>query len=278
MTTEALGTSISQKLLNLNKKMGIPYASLVTVFLIERLVARLITDELLRKSLVFKGGFVSMRVYNSSRYTVDLDALLIKSNIEKTLERTRVAAEYDLNDGAWFNFESQIDLKTQGEYGGIRQIYRAGIGKKLKSVKKAQIINFDLGFGDPITPDPVNMILRALVFQEELSWSVYPIETMIAEKIHALIFLGAANSRSKDVYDLMVFLPKSDAKILKMALKKSFTYRKTELPQNISKVLKQLDITTLERGWKRAIAYIIDAPKFDIAFGNVISYLEEMGF
>lgn len=79
MTTKALGTSVSQKLLNLQKKTRIPYANLVTVFLLERLVARLIADDSLRKSLVFKGGFVSMKVYSSSRYTVDLDALLLKS-------------------------------------------------------------------------------------------------------------------------------------------------------------------------------------------------------
>jgi hypothetical protein len=51
-----------------------------TVFLIERLVARLIADKKLSQNLVFKGGFVGLRVYDSPRYTIDLDALLIGEN------------------------------------------------------------------------------------------------------------------------------------------------------------------------------------------------------
>ena len=53
---------------------------------------------------------------------------------------------------------------------------------------------------------------------EELNWSVYPIETIIAEKLHALVSHGDQNSRSKDVHDLAVFLPKADAKVLKEAV------------------------------------------------------------
>jgi hypothetical protein len=35
MTTKALGNSISQRLINLQKKTSVPYANLVTVFFIE---------------------------------------------------------------------------------------------------------------------------------------------------------------------------------------------------------------------------------------------------
>lgn len=71
---------------------------------------------------------------------MDLDALLVKSNIESTLKLVKEKAESDLNDGVWFRFESQVDLATQGEV--------------LKNLQKAQIVHFDLGIGDPITPAP----------------------------------------------------------------------------------------------------------------------------
>ena len=217
MSTKAKGTSVTQKLLALKEKAGVPFANIATAFLIERLVVRLIADKNLRASLVFKGGFVSMKVYASPRYTIDLDALLLKANIQETLQQTKKAAEVDLDDGVWFKFEEQVDLQTQGEYGGFRQVFRAGIGPVLKNLKKAQIVNFDLGIGDPITPEPTKATTTTLLSGEELSWSVYPIETMIAEKLHALISLGAANSRSKDVYDLSIFLPKANSKILASA-------------------------------------------------------------
>lgn len=276
MTTKAKGTSISQKLLSIQKKTGVAYQILATSFLIERLVARLIAEESLRTSLVFKGGFVSLKVYESPRYTVDLDALLVKSNLEKTLEATKLAAERDLNDGVWFHFEEQIDLATQGEYGGIRQTYRAGIGERMKNIKKAQLVNFDLGIGDPVTPGPVSAKTQTLLSGEELSWSVYPVETIIAEKLHALVARGNANSRSKDVYDLRLFLPKADGQTLQTALKKCFSYRKTEFPASFSKILTELNTTILERGWVNAMVSIPDAPKFKVVFDEVIVQLAKL--
>jgi len=154
MTTKSKGESVRQKLTAISKKLDVPYKDIETVFMIERLVARLIADKHLASHLVFKGGFVGLKIYESPRYTVDLDALLVKANIEETLERVKQQAESDLNDGVWFRFESQVDLATQGEYGGIRHSYRAGIGEVLKNIKKAQVVHFDLGIGDPVTPGP----------------------------------------------------------------------------------------------------------------------------
>lgn len=139
MTTKAKGTSIRQKIIDLGKKLGVEQRDLETVFMIERLVARLIADKKLASHLVFKGGFVGLKIYESPRYTVDLDALLLKANIDETLERVKQQAESDLNDGVWFRFESQTDLATQGEYGGIRHSYRAGIGEVLKNLKKHRL-------------------------------------------------------------------------------------------------------------------------------------------
>jgi hypothetical protein len=132
MTTKFKGKSIRQKLSTLSKEMGVDYKDLETVFMIERLLARLTADNLLARNLIFKGGFVGLKIYESPRYTVDLDALVLNSNIDETLEKVKQQAEIDLNDGVWFGFEGQIDLATQGEYGGIRHSYRAGIGEVLK--------------------------------------------------------------------------------------------------------------------------------------------------
>ena len=273
MSTKAKGTSATQKLANLAKKRGARFEHVATEFLIERLVRRLVADKKLASLLVFKGGFVGLRVYNSSRYTVDLDALLRKSNLEATLALTSEAAEADLDDGVWFRFESQMDLEAQGEYGGIRQIFRAGFGVLPKKIAKAQIINFDIGIGDPVSP--VASKIQTLLSDEELSWSVYPIETIIAEKLHALVARGNLNSRSKDVFDLVAFLPKAKAAALRDSLAKCFKYRETKLPDRLSDVVKDLDTKTLERGWLSAVASIQDAPKFPATFANLISLLEE---
>jgi len=257
--------------------LGVEPRDLETVFMIERLVARLIADKKLASHLVFKGGFVGLKIYGSARYTIDLDALLIKSNIDEALEKVKQQAEIDLNDGVWFRFEGQTDLATQGEYGGIRHSYRAGIGEVLKNIKKAQVIHFDLGVGDPVTPGPQKEQTPSLLSgNDEISWSVYPIETICAEKLHALISHGDQNSRSKDVHDLAVFLPKVDGPTLKKALKRSFDFRSTDLPKSFHIEIKNINTDRLERGWASAVDSMPKAMSFKTAFEKVVQLIGEI--
>jgi hypothetical protein len=75
VTSKDLGNSIRHRLLDPSGKLGTSYQNLETVFLLERFVARLLTDEAISEHLVFKGGFVGMKVYGSPRYTTDVDAI-----------------------------------------------------------------------------------------------------------------------------------------------------------------------------------------------------------
>ena len=277
MTTKAKGTSIRQKLINLSVENGVPFQNLETAFILERLVARLTADADLHKHLVFKGGFVGLKVYNSARYTVDVDALVVQADVESILESDKRCAETDLEDGVWFRFENQVDLATQGEYGGIRQSYRSGIGEVLKNLNKAQVVNFDLGIGDPVTPGPMSTETASLIIPDSnLSWLVYPVETIIAEKMHALISHGDINSRSKDVYDLAFLLPKADGEILVQALRCCFEFRQTKLPNSFTTILKSMDTKSLERGWISATTSVPDKPEFPATFETIVSLINKL--
>ena len=276
MSEKNNATTIAAKLSNLAKKKGTTYQSISTAFLIERLLARLVLDKTLMKVLVFKGGYVGLRVYNSERYTIDLDALLLKADISKTLTKTIAAIEADIGDGTWFALESQIDLKTQGEYGGIRQVFRGGIGERPIEIRKAQIIHFDLGIGDPVTPSPILTQTTELIGNDEICWLVYPVETIIAEKFQTLIERGGDNSRAKDVFDLYFYLPKANTQLLKQAINKCFEFRETELPIDPVKVLNNIDTTLLKKGWASAVASLKDAPSFDAAYSHIVSKLQKV--
>ena len=268
--------SIASKLSNLSQKTGVTYQNIATAFLIERLLARLLANKDLAKCLIFKGGYVGLRVYNSARYTVDLDALLYKADIPTTLKQTVAAIETDIDDGTWFILESQADLKTQGEYGGFRQTFRAGIGEKPKDVKRSQIICFDLGIGDPVTPQPFKAQTQEMIGDGEVSWQVYPVETIIAEKLQTLIVRAGDNSRAKDIFDLNYYLSKTDIEILQLALKKCFKFRGTPMPANFKKELSEIDRSLLKRGWKSAVLSVKDAPSFEEAFETVLAAVEKI--
>lgn len=276
MKKEAQAKSISSKLSKISQETGIGYQIISTTFLLERLLARLVSDAKLAKSLVFKGGYVGLRVYNSNRYTIDLDALLVKADIPSILNKTTSAIESDLGDGAWYLLESQVNLKTQGEYGGVRQVYRAGIGEPPKDVKRAQVIHFDLGIGDPVTPNPVDAEIDSLIGNEKLSWKVYPIETIIAEKLQTLIVRGEDNSRAKDIFDLYHYLPKAEEKDFLNALKNCFEFRETPLPDDITKILSKMNKSLLERGWKSATSSLKNPPTFESAFKKILKELDRL--
>jgi predicted nucleotidyltransferase component of viral defense system len=268
--------SIASKLSNISQAEGITYQNIATAFLIERLLARLILNSDLTKCLIFKGGYVGLRVYNSARYTIDLDALLVKADIPSTLKQTVSAIETDIGDGTWFVLESQTDLRTQGEYGGFRQTFRAGIGEQPKDIKRSQVICFDLGVGDPVTPGPIRTQTAEMIGGGELSWRVYPIETIIAEKLQTLVVRGGDNSRAKDVFDLHYYLPKADIKTLKIAVNKCFEFRETQMPSDLGKELSKIDQSLLKRGWKSAMLSIRNAPTFEEAFENIVDAVERI--
>lgn len=267
-----IGKSINKRLGNLSQKLGLSHQNVVTEFLIERLLARITSSNDIRNKITFKGGYVCLRIYESDRNTIDLDAVLQKGNLRKTINLIKDIVTKDFEDGVWFIFEEEIDLLTQGEYGGIRLVFRTGIGSVLKNIKRAQIIHFDLGYGDPITPCPIEKVIMPILGGEKIPFAVYPVETTVAEKLNALITRKDFNSRSKDVYDLYFLLPKSDKIILKTAIKNTFKYRKDEIPKSFSKEIESIDRTVLSKGWNKAVKLLKNPISFDEAFNLVINY------
>lgn len=62
----------------------------------------------------------------------------------------------------------------------------------------------DIGFGDAVTPGPVEMYYPALLDMPRPHILAYPRDTVVAEKFEAIVAFGLANSRMKDFYDLWV--------------------------------------------------------------------------
>jgi hypothetical protein len=87
-------------------------------------------------------------------------------------------------------------IREDLEYGGVRVRTQATIaGARIP-------IQVDVGFGDAITPGPIEIDYPALLDAPAPHLRAYPIETVVAEKFHALATRGITNSRLKDYYDL----------------------------------------------------------------------------
>jgi predicted nucleotidyltransferase component of viral defense system len=267
-STSDLARSISARISNLALKLKVPYALVLTEFLLERLAVRLTAVEGLGRSLVFKGGYVALRVYGSPRFTVDLDVLLKAGDLKATANFAREAAEADLGDGVWFRLEKTQDLLTQGETLGSRLVMRAGLGPVLKKIQKAQLVHLDIGVGDPVRPDRIETPF--LLGGGKVSWEVYPVEFTVAEKLHALVRRGSANSRAKDIFDLSFLLAKCRPKQLKEALTATFKGRGDEVPANFGEVMAGIDRSLLKSGWASAVEHLGGRMDFDAVFDRLM--------
>ena len=105
----------------------------------------------------------------------------------------------DLGDGIVFDPDSvKADaIREDNTYGGTRIRLVARIG----SARCA--LQIDVGFGDAVTPEAQTAVFPALLGDfPPPTLRVYPVYTVIAEKYHAMVMLGQANSRMKDFFDL----------------------------------------------------------------------------
>lgn len=92
------------------------------------------------------------------------------------------------------------------------------------------LISIDIGFGDVIFPSIVEMEYPTLLNHKAPMIQTYSIESVIAEKFEAIVSLGKANSRMKDIYDIYALCGSFDFKgeTLQEALKETFANRKTK--------------------------------------------------
>jgi hypothetical protein len=271
---DPISRSITMKLSRLARQQMVPFERLLTIFLLERMLERLVSRKSLSSALIFKGGYVQSRVYGSPRFTVDLDAAL-KGESLPALEMEPIRAiEADLNDGVWFRFESKMPLELQNDYGGMRFSFRAGLGLLPTDIKIAQLVNFDLGVGDAVTPQDAKT--EGLLGDRGFSWRVYPVEFIVAEKLHAALTRPLENSRSKDIFDLSFILPKCASDKLKSALKSTFASRGENLPGEISKAFAKISTTRLRLGWDSATKGMRESPEFEQSFHKVIANLARL--
>jgi predicted nucleotidyltransferase component of viral defense system len=225
-----LSASVLSRLLVLAKQRGEDYNLLLNRFALERLLLRISTSPHADRFLL-KGALLFALWYDDPhRPTRDADFLGFGPNDDANLIATfREIVAMDLGDGIVFDPDSvSADaIREENAYGGTRIKFITRIGSARCSLQ------IDVGFGDAVTPEPQTVVYPILLndFQAP-TLRVYPVYTVIAEKYHAMVVLGQANSRMKDFYDLAVIARRTELSgaILAKAIAATFTRRQTEMP------------------------------------------------
>jgi hypothetical protein len=239
----------------LSKASGLSINALRVVLALERMVARLTASKVLSGNLIFKGGFVLFKEFSSPRFTRDLDALAQKISKEKIEAFLIEALALELDDGLYYANPIVEELVDQGPYGGLRISVPFQIGllpSQQQKINKLSRVHIDVGFGDVFQGEAREVQLKPLLEgQQSVSWSVYPTESIFAEKLETLVSRGSANSRGRDLYDLVLLFKRLGCSpVLQSAIVNTFSHRLTRIPPSFSDFLATLDLTVLRNSWK----------------------------
>ena len=222
---------VKAKLKKIADESGKDFNYLLMHYLIERLLYRLSVSAY-ANNFILKGGLLLYTVLeHKARVTRDIDFLAHKvQNIPDELARifTEIAALYS-DDAVVFDTKTiSVERITEdAEYEGLR-IKLTGYLDRSR-----HILQFDIGFGDVIVPRPVPMTYPSLLDMEPPRLKAYTLESVIAEKFQASIYLAEANSRMKDFYDIYELCTSRsfDGATLYRAISETFMNRKTDLPE-----------------------------------------------
>jgi hypothetical protein len=215
-------------------KSGDPIARRRQLLVFDRFLARAVA--VLGSAVTLKGGLALELRLDRARSTQDVD-LGMTGSPDALLAKLQGAGRLQLGDFMTFEVGPDDDrpaIQNDGmQYEGLRFRAECRLAGKLYG----QPFGVDVAFGDPILGEP-----EAVVAEDHLAFAgiappslrLYPIETHIAEKLHAFTMPRLrVNSRVKDLPDIALLATARaiDAKRLRTAIELTFAFRKThEVP------------------------------------------------
>ena len=245
--------SITQKLRNKAKELDLNYNLVLSKFFFDEFL-KLISISVHRENFMLKVGMLltySLGVQNRSTQDIDflvkgfpIESVNFKKILEEILEDTN---KKDL----WFELNDTIEeIKAEEKYAGLR-FHVIG---HLANIRIP--FSIDIATGDSIYPLP-RLERYSTILGDNIELNMYPLETVLSEKLQTILTRAENNSRSKDFYDIYAILKNKleviNIKELKVAVSMTFSYRKTEISKEKAKfIIRNINEDSLiNERWKR---------------------------
>jgi predicted nucleotidyltransferase component of viral defense system len=229
-----VAASVRARLLTVSKERREDFTLTLMNYAAERFLYRL-SQSTLRDQFILKGAMLfAVRIGERYRPTRDLDLLGMGEATEASVNhaiREITATEVE-DDGLVFEAGTlEVHaIREENRYGGLRAVTQARLGE-------ARIhVQIDVGFGDAITPAVTELEFPTLLANmPSPNVLAYPTETIVAEKVEAMVDLGISNSRMKDFTDVAMAARRLRFRgdSLVAALRATFRCRGTALPEQI---------------------------------------------
>ena len=274
-----LAASVQARLAQRRTSTGEDYNVLLVRFTLERLLYRLSRSGH-REQFILKGAMLfALWEPALHRVTRDLDLLGFGHPTPERLAdifKELCGLEVE-SDGVDFDPRSVVceDIRAQDEYAGVRVKLRATVGK---AVVPLQV---DVGFGDALPVPPEEITFPVMLGMAAPRLRAYSRETVVAEKLEAIVKLGMLNSRFKDYFDLHYLAQKFPfaGDTLAKSIAGTFARRGTAFPAGLPAGLTPLfgsDPAKI-RGWQafwRKTGPKTAVPPFEAVIHLLVAFLE----
>lgn len=276
-TTDAEQMRVLARLRHLGRTRypGLPAGSMLLLYAQQGLLARLDASPY-SEQFVLKGALSLFARYDqAARPTEDLD--LAARGLPNTPDAIgallREIATLPYGDGLLFDTAVRVSPINEAlKYPGVSARLTARLGSSRAELQ------IDVSFGNAITPAPVVWTFPPLLLDHGVPVSLYPLETVLAEKFAALVEIGEATTRMKDLYDLHVILSKESfgAGTVTRALRRSFEGRGTR-PEAALVILSLpfAQSETLTPRWRQYLNRTrFSAPTFEAVMEQLRAFFE----
>lgn len=195
-----LAQSVQVRLVRHAKETGVDPNLVITRYAMERFLYRLSRSHHADR-FVLKGGLLLLIWFGEAiRPTRDADLLGFGDLSDEALIGIfREVCETQVEPDAMEYLVDSIQIapiRPEDAYGGKRVTLQSRLGPaRLR-------LQLDIGIGDAVTPEPETIDYPSLLGFPGARLRAYRPETAIAEKLHALVTLGAKKSRMRDYFDL----------------------------------------------------------------------------
>ena len=177
---------------------GVTAQGVLQKYVLERFLCRLAKSSYRRK-FILKGGFLTSSLVGvAKRTTMDIDATASGFRVDSsTLEEALLSiCSEELLDGFTFSFDRIEYIREKDAYPGLRAYMQATFAPMTVP------FYVDVTVGDAITPKPVLQLFWSMFDDGDYELLAYNLETLLAEKLDAMLSRGVLNTRSRDYYDV----------------------------------------------------------------------------
>lgn len=248
------GQQFKAKIRNLAKQKQVSPQVLMQEVALDEIVDR-ISRSPYREQLILKGGFlIASMIGIDTRSTRDLDTSVrgLPVTKDEMLKVFNTIVKMNETDGDVTLRITKIDeIRSGDNYEGFRIHLEAKIFASVIDTK------IDISTGDVITPHEISWYHHTIFNDQKIMVMAYNMETILAEKIEAIVARQEQTTRMKDYYDLYLFdkvrREQINFKMLETAINATAKLRGTDylLPKYQEIIQEVSNSKVLAERWKK---------------------------